>query len=145
MCDYSLQDIQSRPAKIADKLVTAKFPGTMTRGFAAIDNSAVAICLRPGTELAFEHTVEYGSLFRRLLSFWRGSSAGTLARFRQIDLENPYAHHDAVEFADGTVVLLTRLKRGQVAAVLQMPSEQGPNHADRTARATFLPEPAEAQ
>jgi hypothetical protein len=30
-------------------------------------------------------------------------------------------HHDALEFPDGTTVLLTRLCRGQRATVLQLP------------------------
>jgi len=42
--------------------------------------------------------------------------------FRQIDLHNPYAHHDALEFADGTIVPLARLIQGQWATVLQLPS-----------------------
>ena len=34
MCDYSLQHVRSRPAKVGDKLTTREF-GTGTRGFAA--------------------------------------------------------------------------------------------------------------
>ena len=55
MCDYSLHHVASRPAKVGDKLVTTKFVNTPTGGFAAVDNPNVAVCLRPGTELAFEH------------------------------------------------------------------------------------------
>ena len=35
MCDFSLQAVRSRPAKVGDKLVTRDF-GTGTRGFAAV-------------------------------------------------------------------------------------------------------------
>ena len=45
MCDFSLQSIKSRPAKIGDKLTT--------RGFSASEDASVAVCLRPGTELSF--------------------------------------------------------------------------------------------
>jgi hypothetical protein len=52
MCDYSLIDVRSRPAKVADKLITHDFR-TGTRGFAAAENAGVAVCVLPGTELAF--------------------------------------------------------------------------------------------
>jgi hypothetical protein len=136
MCDYSLHCVESRPAKIDDRLVTRKFPGTMTRGFAAADNPAVAICLRPGTELAFEQTTQYRGTFGRLLPFLRSKSAGTLARFRQINAHRPNTHHDALEFADGTIVLLTRLAAGQVAAILQMPGEPEINAAEHQKHST---------
>ena len=43
------------------------------------------------------------------------------AIFRQINKEISRAHHDAVEFSDGKIVLLTLLKEGQQATVLQLP------------------------
>ena len=52
MCDYSLQTVRSRPAKVGDKLTTRDF-GTCTRGFAAAEDAEVAVCVLPGTELAF--------------------------------------------------------------------------------------------
>jgi hypothetical protein len=52
MCDYSLQYVRSRPAKVGDKLTTCDF-GTRTRGFAAAEDAGVAVCVLPGTELAF--------------------------------------------------------------------------------------------
>jgi hypothetical protein len=57
MCDYSLHSIKSRPAKIGDKLTTRDF-GTGTRGFAASENPSVAVCVLPGTELAFCYEVK---------------------------------------------------------------------------------------
>src|SRR5262247_1330093 len=56
MCDYSLQTVKSRPAKVGDKLTTRDF-GTCTRGFAAAEDAAVAVCVLPGTELAFSNVV----------------------------------------------------------------------------------------
>jgi hypothetical protein len=44
-----------------------------------------------------------------------------LARFRQVDLDMPNQHHDALEFANGRIVLVTDLAVGQRATVLQLP------------------------
>src|SRR6266516_7220382 len=59
MCDYGLQHVASRPAKVGDKLVSTQFSSSITRGFAAVGEPGVAVCLLPGTELAFEKDVEY--------------------------------------------------------------------------------------
>ncbi|HVY57476.1 MAG TPA: hypothetical protein VHA77_06460 [Xanthobacteraceae bacterium] len=124
MCDYSLHDVASRPAKVGDKLVTTGFRNSLTRGFASIDNPLVAVCLRPGTELAFETEVEYDHPFRRLLPrFGFGKLGQKMARFRQINMNRPHVHHDALEMADGRIVLLTRLCEGQRATVLQVPPQ----------------------
>ncbi len=118
MCDYSLENVMSRPAKVGDKLVTTTFTRSITRGFAAVDDPKVAVCLRPGTEIAFEREVEYDGL----LPFFRSRKAGAkLARFRQIDNDIP-SHRDALEFPNGKVVLLTKLAQGQHAKVLQLPA-----------------------
>jgi hypothetical protein len=119
MCDYSLHHVASRPAKVGDKLVTTKFVNTPTGGFAAVDNPNVAVCLRPGTELAFEHDVECEPMLGILPSRKIGQR---LARFRQVNVEQPCVHHDALEFPNGKIVLVTRLREGQQAAVLQMPA-----------------------
>jgi hypothetical protein len=66
MCDYSLHNVASRPAKVGDRLVTTKFD-FLTRGFAAIGEPNVAVCLLPGTEVAFESEVERDHPFGRLL------------------------------------------------------------------------------
>jgi hypothetical protein len=58
MCDYSLQSVLSRPAKVGDKLTTRNF-GTGTRGFATSDSPTVAVCVLPGTELAFSSEVKF--------------------------------------------------------------------------------------
>jgi hypothetical protein len=42
--------------------------------------------------------------------------------FRQINRDYPMAHHDALEFPDGQIVLLTTLEEGQQATVLQLPA-----------------------
>ncbi len=52
MCDHSLHNVKSRPAKLGDKLTTRDF-GTGTRGFTASEDASVAVCVLPGTELGF--------------------------------------------------------------------------------------------
>ena len=93
MCDYSLDFVASRPAKVGDKLVTTKFKNSVTRGFAAVEAPTVAVCVLPGTEIAFEQEVEY---CHSLLP--NQKVAARLARFRQINLEQAFVHHDALEF-----------------------------------------------
>ena len=119
MCDYSLHQIASRPAKIEDKLVTTKFANTATGGFASIGEPNVAVCLLPGTELAFAGDVECEPALGILPARKIGQR---LARFRQVNLDQPCVHHDALEFPDGKIVLVTRLREGQHATVLQLPA-----------------------
>ena len=119
MCDYSLQLVASRPAKVGEKLVSTRFPSSTTRGFAAVENRNVAVCLLPGTELAFEKEVQYDSgLVFRL----RCQLGHKVARFRQVNMHQLTVHHDALEFPDGQIVLLTALCEGQHATVLQLPA-----------------------
>ncbi len=58
MCDYSLHSVRSRPATIGDKLMTKNF-GTGTRGFAPVTDASTAVCVLPGTELAFASEVRH--------------------------------------------------------------------------------------
>jgi hypothetical protein len=120
MCDYSLHSVKSRPAKVGDKLTTRNF-GTGTRGFAASEDVNVAVCVRPGTELSFADEV---CCVPTGLLIWRGKTiAHKTAIFRQSNKEWLTAHHDALEFPDGQIVLLTALVEGQRATVLQLPAE----------------------
>jgi hypothetical protein len=118
MCDYSLHNVKTRPAKVGDKLSIHNF-GTGTRGFAASEDASVAVCLLPGTELSFAKEVTFWPN-------WYGWNPRVVkyrtAIFRQINLDKPMAHHDALEFPDGEVVLLTLLMEGQEASVLQLPA-----------------------
>jgi hypothetical protein len=120
MCDYSLHSIKSRAAKIGDKLTTRDF-GTGTRGFAASENPSVAVCVLPGTELAFAQQVQ--RLPTRLWPWHNGVLNHKTAIFRQINKEKVATHHDALEFPDGQILLLTSLSEGQQATVLQLPAE----------------------
>jgi hypothetical protein len=120
MCDYSLHSVKSRPAKVGDKLTTRDFR-TGTRGFAASEDANVAVCVLPGTELSFADEV---SCLPTGLIAWRGKVVEhKTAIFRQINKDKITAHHDALEFPDGRIVLLTTLCEGQRATVLQLPAE----------------------
>jgi hypothetical protein len=131
MCDYSLHAVANRPAELAETLVSTKFPNTTTRGFAAPDNPNMAVCLRPGTELAFEDDVQTdGVVFRKKVR-------DRLARFRRIRADEPHQHHDALEFSNGTIVLLTDLVAGQRATVLQLPAKPMEEKPGISAPATF--------
>jgi hypothetical protein len=121
MCDYSLHSVASRPANVGDQLVATDFAQSMTRGFAAVGELGVAVCLLPGTEVAFEDDVEYD---RRAFSMLGTARVGyKVARFRQINMKEPNVHHDALEFPGGKIVLVTRLTPGQRATVLQLPAQ----------------------
>ena len=132
MCDYSLHNVATRPAQIEDKLVTAKFKRSITCGFAAVGEPDVAVCLLPGTEIVFDENVECQPSFG--IGILPNKKIGhRLARFRQINIDNPVLHHDALEFPDGQVVLLTRLCVGQCAAVLQLPAVARPEAREKQA------------
>jgi hypothetical protein len=118
MCDFSLYSVRSRPAQVGDKLVTHNF-GTGTRGFAAVDDPKLAVCLTPGTELAFAS--EVAILPHGLLGWMTKTTNHRTAIFRQVNKETSTAHHDALEFPDGRIELLTLLCEGQAATVLQLP------------------------
>jgi hypothetical protein len=118
MCDYSLHNVASRPARVGDKLVSTSFPMTCTRGFAAVGESQVAVCLLPGTELAFEEDLRCEAA----LGFSYKRVPHRVARFRQVNQEQRNVHHDALELPDGQVIMVTKLAGGQHATVLQLPA-----------------------
>ena len=118
MCDYSLHSVRTRPAKVGETLVTHNF-GTGTRGFAAPEDCSVAVCILPGTELAFDKPVKYQTIL-----MLRANTGHTVAIFRQINKGVSHIHHDALEFPDGKIVLLTRLCEGQKATVLTLPTQR---------------------
>ncbi len=136
MCDFSLHSVRSRPAKVGDKLVTRDF-GTGTRGFAAADDPELAVCVMPGTELAF--TREVACLPTGLLGWKTKTINHQTAIFRQVNKDRLAAHHDALEFPDGQTVLLTHLYAGQAATVLQLPAQPSTAaEADAQKRVTYV-------
>lgn len=135
MCDYSLENQISRAAQVGDKLVTCSFPMTPTRGFSAVNEPGVAVCLLPGTELAFEGPVRYAGLWGFVVNMVKArmgvkTAEASVARFRQVEMDNPHTHHDALELADGRVIKLTLLHEGQRARVLQLPASGSPSYHD---------------
>ena len=121
MCDYSLHYVKSRPAKVGDKLTTHHF-NTGTIGFAAPEDANTAVCVLPGTELAFATAIRCRR--PRGLFGWNANVVNhTTAIFRQVNKDNPRSHHDALEFPDGQIVLLTHMVEGQKATVLQLPAQ----------------------
>ncbi len=120
MCDYSLHGVASRPARSGEVRMTRSF-NTWTRGFASPEDLCVAVCVMPGTELACERDI----VWNRPFWFWR-RPAGKLVRFRQLNPNDPLVHHDAIEFPDGRTVLLTKLRAGQRATVIQLPAQHQP-------------------
>ena len=117
MCDFSLHAVRSRPAKVGDKLTTRMFISGTT-GFCAPEDNGMAVCLLPGTELSFADEVRRANNLP-----WKGPISYKTAVFRQINKSNRCTHHDALEFPDGQLVLLTLLIPGQQATVLQLPAE----------------------
>jgi hypothetical protein len=129
MCDFSLHAVRSRPAKVGDKLTTRMF-NLGTTGFSAPEDEGMAVCLPPGTELSFAGEV-------RLATTWPWQEKVIrykTAIFRQINKDNRCTHHDALEFPDGQLVLLTLLAGGQQATVLQLPAANE-NPKEQQARA----------
>jgi hypothetical protein len=133
MCDYSLHHVRTRPAKVGDKLVTHRF-NYSTNGFSAPEEKHVAVCVLPGTELSFSNEVK-----RSPASLWPWGKIiihHKTAIFRQVNLDNPRAHHDALEFPDSELVLLTHLMEGQEATVLQLPASATVEQREKPATAS---------
>src|ERR1700719_119701 len=120
MCDYSLQTVRSRPARVGDKLTTHHF-NTGTIGFAAPEDANTAVYVLPGTELASANVIKRRP--RGVFGWMANMIAHTTAIFRQVNKDNRRAHHDALEFPDGQIVLLTHVLEGQEATVLQLPAQ----------------------
>jgi hypothetical protein len=135
MCDYSMHAVATRPAQVGETLITTTFPGTSTRGFASEAEPAVAVCMLPGTELAFAENVKYDNRW-----IWTKEINFRVGKFGAIDQHVQHRHHDAIEFPDGSNVLVTLLCEGQRVTVLQLPvvhqvTEHAQSAADTSAAA----------
>ena len=139
MCDYSLEAVKSRKAAVGDRLTIKKF-GHGTSGFMEAGSNVIepdAVCLLPGTELAFDAPVKV--IAHYVTATTPNANGGfnaaysgpkeiehKVARFAKIDENQAFRHHDGLEFPDRlgvAPVLLTNLEEGQTATVLQMPVE----------------------
>ena len=128
MCDYSLHAMATRPAQVGETLMTTTFRGTSTRGFASEKDLAVAVCMLPGTELAFAQDVKYDNRW-----IWTRTINSRVGKFGKVDPHVPDRHHDAIEFPNGKSVLVTQLCEGQRVTVLQLPVTQAAGTPARTA------------
>src|SRR5207247_10103206 len=97
MCDFSLHNVKSRPAKVGVKLTTHNF-NTGTCGFAAPEDSTTADCILPGTELAFSAEV--------ICAYFRLSGGRTICSRASVcgqsDNAVPQVQREAVTLPDGT-------------------------------------------
>jgi hypothetical protein len=85
----------------------------------------MAVCLLPGTELAFDDDVQYDRAFSFL---GKARVKHKVASFRQVDVDDPYVQHDALEFPNGQVLKIKQLVAGQTATVLQLPVTANHHH-----------------
>jgi hypothetical protein len=138
MCDYSLHAMATRPAEVGETLISTTFRGTSTRGFASEKAPDVAVCMLPGTELAFAQDVKYDSRW-----IWTKTIGFRVGKFNAINPQVRERHHDAIEFPDGSHVLVTQLCEGQRVTVLQLPvAHAAPERTAKqtgAARTTSLP------
>lgn len=141
MCDYSMHAVATRPAKVGETLITTTFPGTSTRGFASESEPNVAVCMLPGTELAFAQNVRYDNRW-----IWTREVNFRVGKFGEIDRHVRDRHHDSIEFPDGSHVLVTLLCEGQRATVLQLPvvAQQASERARPAPANTTTPTPLSA-
>ena len=72
------------------------------------------MCLLPGTELAFDEPI-------RSIDVNHNTN---VAKFIQVDIDNPYTHHDAIELVSGAIVKVHNLIEGQICNVLQLPASE---------------------
>ena len=76
----------------------------------------MAVCWLPGTELSFEKEIRCEGV---IFSWTPGHK---VAKFQQVNKGKRHVHRDVLEFPDGKIVLLTQLREGQYATVLQLPA-----------------------
>jgi hypothetical protein len=120
MGEFSRRHIRPRLAEPGEELVLTSFGSGNVRGFAATGDLAVAVGLPPGTEIRFTAPVATESA---------GGAADAVAgrqvaRLRQVIVDNPSIHHDALEFGGAQLVLLTQLCEGQRVTVVRLPPSE---------------------
>jgi hypothetical protein len=117
MCDYSLQHVKSRPARNCGPDTSIPARERLLRRRIATRQFAFF----RGQNLPSSTPVRRNRL--RWLTWKAETLPHTTAIFRQVNKDNPRIHHDALEFPDGHMVLLTDLLEGQEATVLQLPAQ----------------------
>ena len=105
-----------------------------TRGFCASEDGTLAVCVLPGTELSFAKEVRRAATWPWIKNRFNHRTA----IFRQINQHKPGTHRDTMEFPDGEIVLLTKLKPGQRATALQLPAATAVDGAKAPQRAAYV-------
>jgi len=121
MCDYSLQAVKNRAATVGEKLVTTQFPNASTKGFSGVNDPETAVCVLPGTEIAFDETIKTGTGYWMTIGDVKNTGQ-FVGIFRQLHKDCATQHHDALELPGGETVMLHNLVTGQKATVLQLPA-----------------------
>lgn len=130
MCDYSLEHVATAKAARGSKIVTSNFQNTASPGFAFKDKPDTAACLLPGTEIAFDGPIQARS--KAILAKINGvdkvvgvmpKELHSVVKFVQVNQGVDYAHHDAVQFPTGEIIMLYQLDDEQEAKVIQMPAD----------------------
>ena len=130
MCDYSLHFVASRPAKVGDRLVSTRFRNSITRGFAAIGEPHIAVCLLPGTELAFENEVEYDAWLLPTES--KGQAEGGSIPEGQQRAAAPTSRCARIpRWADRATHAIVRRPARDRAAVARLPTHQKPDRGEQ--------------
>ena len=146
MCDWSLEAVKSREANVGDKLAVTRFTGACSKGLADVsdikDNVATtAVCLMPGTEVAFDNDVEINDIYGQTTTI----PNSRVAKFIEVDPDKPHTYHDTFEFLDGTQVKVHTLTLGQTVSVLQLPAQPLVSHMDLPATTEETTTIADAQ
>lgn len=132
MCDWSLESVASRPAAVGDELTVHQF-GVGTTGFVAASDPSTAVCMLPGTEVAFADNIRMkGYFISPMLAMEKAPQVlvGKVAVFCQVNPGLVHIHHDALELPDGARVMVNDLELGQTATVLQLPAKPLVSHVD---------------
>ena len=116
MCDYSLHAVADAACPSRRDADLHDIPRYIDPRLCVGTRAAVAVCMLPGTELAFAEDVKYDNRW-----IWTRTTDCRVGKFNQIDPHVSDRHHDAIEFPDGSHVLVTQLCEGQRATVLQLP------------------------
>ena len=119
MCGYSLENKIARPASQGENLVTCQFSRSTTSGFCDPTNPEVAVCITPGTEIAFAAPIRFTGFWG--LGLHSQFYGAKLARFREVHVERGGKHRDALELENGGIILLSELEPGQSVTILQIP------------------------
>lgn len=121
MCDYSLEAVRSRPATVGEKVVLSTFRNTISRGFASPADPGMAVCLIPGqSAVVFDKPprVNKSAVLGTPPTELGTVEMSQMASFIQVDLRHPFKHHDALRFADGSIVKVSTLPIGLEATVI---------------------------